>query len=247
MSNELQYYDAAKVALAKAAKVDEVKSIRDHAEQMKLYGRQSKNKELEAKAAEIRKRATRRLGQLIAEQKKTVGLNKGGKSEHRNRVKRQPGKATLAEAGIDKNLANRARKEAALSPEQHEQQIADEQARITRLKLKEKKPAVVTMPGAVEQCAANVRNIVEQAVQQLRRGGAGNQKIRYLFQTLFDELRGIENKMLPPTKPAEESADKRKAGYAEAENRSKEDERIGKVALDLGNSVNRAIEKAARS
>jgi hypothetical protein len=51
----------------------------------------------------LRLRAERRLGELIAEQRKTAGLNKGG-GDHR--VERGPGALpTLLEAGIDKHLA----------------------------------------------------------------------------------------------------------------------------------------------
>jgi hypothetical protein len=41
---------------------------------MRLYARQAKNKQLEADAFEIRKRAGRRLGEMMEAQKNTVGL-----------------------------------------------------------------------------------------------------------------------------------------------------------------------------
>jgi hypothetical protein len=71
---------------------------------------------LEADAWAIRKRATRRLGELMAAQKETVGLAKGGgdqKSDHRV-IKKPSDHPTLAEAGIDKNLAHQARLLAAI-------------------------------------------------------------------------------------------------------------------------------------
>src|SRR6516225_5270577 len=121
MGNNLQFYNAAKAALAKAVKVDEVTKIHGKAAAMKAAAKVAKDKSLEADAAEIRIRAERRLGELMAEQKKTVGFNKGGgdkKSKHRDSKKPGDAKPTLAEAGIDKTMAHRARTEAAKTPEQ---------------------------------------------------------------------------------------------------------------------------------
>jgi hypothetical protein len=123
MTNTLAKYDAAKHALAEARSVDEVKDIRDKSIAMKLYAKQAKDNKLEADAHEIRLRAERRLGEMMAEQKKAVGLNKGGKSEHRNRVSKKPGKPTLACQNIDKNLADRSREAAALSEEKFELKV----------------------------------------------------------------------------------------------------------------------------
>jgi hypothetical protein len=54
-------------------------AIRDGAKMLKAYAAQTKNKQLETDAAEIRIRAERRLGQLIAQQRETVGLAKGAR------------------------------------------------------------------------------------------------------------------------------------------------------------------------
>ena len=102
-------YDAACRAVAEAKAVDEVKEIRNQAIAMQEYARQSKNKELEADALEIRMRATRRLGEMMKIQPKATPSG----SNQFNRVDRVTEKPeapiTLAEAGIDKNLANAAR------------------------------------------------------------------------------------------------------------------------------------------
>jgi len=110
---ELIKYDAACKALTEAKSVDEVKHIRDIAEAMRAYARQAKNKVLELDAAEIRIRAERRVGEMIAAQKATVGLAKppGKKREIGSEPDPIP---ALADAGIDKHLADRARKLARL-------------------------------------------------------------------------------------------------------------------------------------
>jgi ParB family chromosome partitioning protein len=107
-------YHAAHKALAEAHRVDEVKRIRDEAAQWKAYARQAKDRKLIGYATAIRLRAERRIGQLMQAQRKTVGLSKGGgtgANQYRAAgLRKNPAaKPTLAEAGIDKNLANRAR------------------------------------------------------------------------------------------------------------------------------------------
>jgi N6-adenosine-specific RNA methylase IME4 len=131
----LQYYDAACRALAKAREVDEVKHILDASIAWAAYAKQSKNVDLLADAAEIRSRAERRLGQLMAAQRDTVGLNRGmagGAVRTSSGLFENPldDRATLGEAGIDHNLAHRARSAAAIPEAQFEQIIAESRARI---------------------------------------------------------------------------------------------------------------------
>jgi hypothetical protein len=117
---ELIQYDAACRALAEAKGVDEVKRIRDRGKALAACAKIANNKQLEIDATEIRIRAERRLGEMLAEQKKTVGLNTGTAGQGRPALggsKKKPPKdaqPTLAEAGIDKNLSSRAQKLAAV-------------------------------------------------------------------------------------------------------------------------------------
>jgi hypothetical protein len=105
---------------------------------MKLYARQAKNKDLEADAFEIRLRAERRLGEMMAAQPKAVGTQGqligrgiiGGQRTRQSGAALLAGPPTdppisLAEAGIDKHLAKRARKLNALSKRNFENLITE--------------------------------------------------------------------------------------------------------------------------
>lgn len=108
---ELVRYDAACRALAEAKSVDEVKDIRDKAEALRAYAKMAKDTQLEMDAAEIRLRAERRLGIMLTEQKRTVGMNRGGwKESCGSNSEPQVGVPTLADMGIDKKLSMRSQK-----------------------------------------------------------------------------------------------------------------------------------------
>lgn len=98
-------YDAACRALAEAKAVDEVQELRSKADAMRVYAMQANNKTLEVDAAEIRIRAERRLGELIAEQKSAGGLNHGGRPTKKTGRDRRPVSVpTLSEAGDRKSV-----------------------------------------------------------------------------------------------------------------------------------------------
>jgi hypothetical protein len=213
MTNELQFFDAAKAALAKAVKVDEVKKIHDMAAAKEAAAKIAKDKSLEADAVEIRMRAERRLGELMEQQKKSFGLNKGGgdqRSKHRDSKK--PGgnaNATLAEAGIDKNLANRARKARNPSDEEFEATISAAKERVTTLPIKpevankESKPEKVVMIGsAVDQCVDKVRATIEDTLRRLKRGKAKDEKLLALFAALKELIEELKPKTLPTAEPS---------------------------------------------
>ena len=94
MTGQLTRYDVACRAVAEAHRIDEVKDIRDKAVALAAYARQAKDGELIAHATAIRKRAERRLGELMEDDRKAGKLAKGGgdkKSNHR--VAKKPGDA----------------------------------------------------------------------------------------------------------------------------------------------------------
>jgi N6-adenosine-specific RNA methylase IME4 len=117
MASELSRYDAARSALAAASRIDEVKDIRDKAAAMQEYARQAKDKDLIGWATEMRKRAERRLGEMMEVDRK-AGRLQGG------RPKRDSQNPVLSDQGIDKNLALRARKAAAIPEESFEEAVA---------------------------------------------------------------------------------------------------------------------------
>ena len=108
---ELVKYNAACRAVAEAISVDELKQIRDLNKAAAKAAEIAKDRQMELDALEIRARAERRLGEIIREQKETVGLAKAGRPPKiglpKNPISDTP---TLSEAGIDKNLAHVARK-----------------------------------------------------------------------------------------------------------------------------------------
>src|SRR5262245_59536683 len=114
-------------AIAAAVSTNELTKIRDRARQLHAAAKIAKDPGPLADLTEIIRRSERRLGELMELQAGQYGLNKGGKGMQKPyRVSGKPGKGTLAEAGIDKNLANRARKAAAMTERAFEADIADQ-------------------------------------------------------------------------------------------------------------------------
>jgi N6-adenosine-specific RNA methylase IME4 len=127
-------YTAAKRALAEAIRIDEVKDIRDKALAMEVYAYQAKDTELVAAATELRERAVRAIGLLIAKDREAGRLAKGTQGRGRPKLggsSKDPPKdsspkdlPSLADQGVDKHLADRARKAAALSEDKFEAGVA---------------------------------------------------------------------------------------------------------------------------
>ena len=116
----LTKYDAARYALSVAVEVDEVKDIRDKAEAMAAYARQAKDTELVKWATEIKVRAERRAGQMLAEMPKA----KGGNPNLPTGTTMVPVDKTLADIGITKNESSRWQKLAAVTDTQFEEAVS---------------------------------------------------------------------------------------------------------------------------
>jgi len=124
-------YDAACRAIAEAKTVDEAREFHDEFKARQAYARQAKNRVLEADCVDIRFRATRRIDQLVKAQAEIIGLAKGGWAS-RGVSETPQDKPTLAEAGIDKNLAKQARALGRLDEEAFEKTIEERKQAILR-------------------------------------------------------------------------------------------------------------------
>jgi len=129
----LTRYEAARRALAEARRVDEVKGIRDRAAALAQYAHQAKDTQLLKDATEIRFRAERRRGELLAAMPKAKEAegNPGGRGAPIVRSPVETAQSpTLAELGITKTQSSRWQKLAALPDEKFEIRIAHAQARV---------------------------------------------------------------------------------------------------------------------
>jgi hypothetical protein len=133
-SSGLQSFERAKAALSECRRVDQAKEIRDKAVGMAAYAKMAADHSLEADALEIRMRATRRIDELMKLQDATVGLNRG---TIRRGLESNPrdDRPTLGSQGIDKNLANEARKLGALSQDDFEEAVKKRRDGVAKRKL----------------------------------------------------------------------------------------------------------------
>jgi chromosome segregation ATPase len=125
-------YDAAIYAIAQCKSIDEVKTWADKAAAMQAYQRMAKDKTLELDAAEIRIRAERRLGEMIAEQKAETGLAKPGVKPTANSVVTHDRIEIpkLSDVGISKDLSSRAQKLAAVPAAEFEAEVGQWRERV---------------------------------------------------------------------------------------------------------------------
>lgn len=130
----LTKYDAACRALAECRTVDEVLEVRDHAERIRLYARQAKDRQLLADASDIHLRAERQLGVMLKAAKELGQISRGQpakrKAEKNCAEPEQFSRITLEEAGIDRKLSARSQKVASISERAFEEMVARTRARI---------------------------------------------------------------------------------------------------------------------
>jgi N6-adenosine-specific RNA methylase IME4 len=102
LKQELVHFDAVKMALQKAASVDEAKGIRDKAEALRIYAKQSgQSLEVLNRCAEIKLSAERRAGEILLDMDKNKGARGKGVPC------RDESAPTLAELGITQVQSHR--------------------------------------------------------------------------------------------------------------------------------------------
>jgi hypothetical protein len=101
-------------AISAAYSVDEVKDIRDKARAFEAYARLAKNTEAERQACEIRLRAERKAGQLLAQMEKAPG----GQPYQSGHTTGSGSPKPLAELGISKDQSSQWQKLAAIPDDQ---------------------------------------------------------------------------------------------------------------------------------
>jgi hypothetical protein len=191
VSSGLQSFERAKAALAACRCVDEAKTIRDKSAGMAAYARMAADHSLEADALEIRMRATRRIDELVKAQDATVGLNCGNLRRGLENNPRDD-RPTLGSQGIDKNLANEARKLGALSQEDFEDAVKKRRDGVAKRKLATsgrapKKKAKVTIN------TAQVRGAV---LAMLKTCGKDGDLVVIVFEELHRMLDNLKEETL---------------------------------------------------
>ena len=108
--------DRAKQFLAEAKSLQDVKQVMALADAARIYGKRiNASKEVTNSAAELRLRAERQLGVLLAKApKRTTADSKGGGSKGSKREPLPDAPPTLAESGLDKKTSSRAQQLAAV-------------------------------------------------------------------------------------------------------------------------------------
>jgi N6-adenosine-specific RNA methylase IME4 len=119
-------YDIARRALAEAKRIGEVKSIRDKAAAMQHYAKQAKDRQLINDATDIRLRAERRAGELLAQMDKNKGARGNPKGRGAKIVRSSDATAhpRLSDLGVSKTQSSRWQRFADLPQTKFEAHVA---------------------------------------------------------------------------------------------------------------------------
>lgn len=133
VANPLAQWNKAKAEIERATSIDEIKSIRDKAEALRLYAKQAgESHEVQNRIAEIKVRAERKGGELLA----AMAENGGRQSQGGDRKsKSHDATLKLADLGISRTQSHRWQRIAAVPEDQFEDYIerhrASETAELT--------------------------------------------------------------------------------------------------------------------
>jgi len=116
-------YDAMIHAIAVCYDIDEIKDIRDRALAFEKYAQVAMNTDAEHQCADIRVRAERKAGALLADMEKAKGAREPGTNRGTTRSRNDTA-STLDALGISKGQSSRWQRLAAISDDQFESAIS---------------------------------------------------------------------------------------------------------------------------
>lgn len=184
MSGALVRYDAMCHAIAAAYEVDEVKDIRDKAIALEKYCQQARNLEAERRAREIRLRAERKAGELLAKRDMHGG----------DRRSRSAG-PILKPLGISPDQSSQWQRLAEVPAEEFEEALADEAWAPSTTGIIERHQAVSRPPvhDAVEPAAIWLWG----ELREFEREGILGADPETVMATMFEHMRATVRELAP--------------------------------------------------
>jgi hypothetical protein len=173
VAGELIRYDAMCRAIAEAFAIDEVKDIRDRAAALEHYARQAHNTEAERQCCEIRLRAERKAGQLLATREQPRGNRYRGSQ-----------KTTLKDLGITKDQSSQWQQLGKVPDEQFETALAAEPSRPSAGKIIE-----TVSPASPVEPVSTAALWLWGRLRDFRRDGLLAQNPLDLLATMTPEMR----------------------------------------------------------
>jgi hypothetical protein len=164
-------YDSARRALAEACRVDDVKAIRDKAHAIAAYARQAKDTEMVTWAMEIKVRAERRTGELLAGMEKQHGaLGRPGPGRgHKQKMDSPPDESvsTMKSLGITHNQSSQWQQLAQIPEPEFEKRLAGAAGHVETLttkhllhrptKTRPTQPSVMSHTLLDEDCLSEIK------------------------------------------------------------------------------------------
>lgn len=196
MATELVRYDAMCSAIAACHAIDEVQDIFEKARALEVYAMQARNFEAERKACDVRLRAERRLGELLAELHRTVpqqanveGANQHGRSPATVAGELSPYREALLTNDIPERSAQRYQELAAVPAEVFEAALASPE-----------KPSARRIVQEVQRGVAPMREDALWLWGRLRdfeRDGFAGKDAHELFDAMTDAMRADVLRVAP--------------------------------------------------